>query len=146
MSLLGKLFGSDKAIDKVTNTASRLLDDAFYTKEEQAADRAKATTEARGLVIEWLKATTGSRLARRVIAISVTSVWLLTHVVGMILAIATAFVDTATAAQLASAVDIIDNRSDGMTGAVMLILSFYFAAPHAGDIARAALERFGNKP
>jgi len=32
-----------------------------------------------------------------------------------------------------------------MTGAVMLILSFYFAAPYMGDVVKGALDRFGKK-
>jgi len=37
---------------------------------------------------------------------------------------------------------IINESAQSMNGAMMLILAFYFAAPHMGDIAKAALNKF----
>jgi hypothetical protein len=37
----------------------------------------------------------------------------------------------------------IGERADSMTGAMMLILAFYFAAPHMDKIVGAALGKFG---
>jgi len=36
-------------------------------------------------------------------------------------------------------------HADSMTGAVMLILSFYFAAPHLDKVVGPAMERFANR-
>ena len=32
--------------------------------------------------------------------------------------------------------------ADGMTGAMMLIIGFYFAAPHMGQFVNSAMDRF----
>jgi hypothetical protein len=37
----------------------------------------------------------------------------------------------------------LDDKADRMSGAVMLILAFYFAAPHMDKIVVGALEKFG---
>ncbi len=39
----------------------------------------------------------------------------------------------------------LDAKADRMSGAVMLILAFYFAAPHMDKIVVGALEKFGGK-
>ena len=143
--MFGKLFGSDSAIDKTIDTAGRLLDEAFYTKEEAAIDRAEARKQAQGLVVEWLQATTGSRLARRMIAVSITSTWLFLFLLSSAFSVIAVFLSQTKATVLIAATSALDIRIDQMTPAVMLILGFYFAAPYMGDIAKGALEKFGNK-
>ena len=67
-AFFGRLFGTDEALNKVMDTGRELLDDAFYTDQEEAQDRAAARSEARAMVVEWTSSTTGSRLARRGLA------------------------------------------------------------------------------
>ena len=38
--------------------------------------------------------------------------------------------------------DAIDGRTEQMTGAMMLILGFYFAAPHLGKVIDGAMNKF----
>ena len=38
---------------------------------------------------------------------------------------------------------IIGDYAEQMNGAMMLILAFYFAAPHMGSIVKGALDKFG---
>lgn len=142
MSFIGKLFGSDKALEKVVDTASGLLDEAFYTKEEKAADKAAARDKAQGMVVEWLQASTGSRLARRVIAFAITFTWLGMFWMASMLSFLEIWAGK-RADKLAASSALVDGRADAMTSAVMLILGFYFAAPYMGDLARGALEKFG---
>ena len=142
MSFLGRLFGSDKALERVVDTATGLLDEAFYTKEEQAADRAVAREKAQGLVIEWMKASTGSRMARRVIAFGITGTWLLMYWFTAVLAVAGVW-SPEMAVQLAASAEILDAAGDVMVSPVMLILGFYFAGPYMGNLAEGALKRFG---
>ena len=111
---MGKIFGSEKAIGAAIDGISNSLDALVYTDEEKATAAAEERTQARGMVIEWMRSTSGQSLARRLIAISITFIWLMQY-------------------------------ADGMTGAVMLILSFYFAAPHMDKIVGPALERFGKR-
>ena len=38
---------------------------------------------------------------------------------------------------------VLESNADMMSGAVMLILAFYFAAPHMDKIVEGALNKFG---
>ena len=143
LGFLGKLFGSDKALDKVIDTGKELLDEAFYTDQEEAIDRAKAAEKSRAMIIDWIQASTGSRLARRVLAFAITGVWLLLHLVSTGFLTLGVWVNEGLAAKLVESSQLLDVRSAGMQGAVMLILGFYFAAPYMGDLAKGALAKFG---
>lgn len=97
------------------------------------------------MVIEWMRSTSGQSLARRLIAISITFIWLMQYVFGWAMVIGSLFVEPDIAARMKEASSLTAEYADGMTGAVMLILSFYFAAPHMDKIVGPALERFGKR-
>jgi len=149
MSLIGKIFGSDAAIDKVIGHGKELLDDAFYTDQEEAADRAQAAKETRGLITEWIKNSQGQNLARRVLAFAIGFTWLSMFVAATLLDLASVWAElphTVEAGQVvynkfSTASQIIDTRNDQMTGAIMLILGFYFAAPKISEIANTAMQK-----
>jgi hypothetical protein len=144
VSFLGKLFGSDKALEKVVDTGKELLDEAFYTEQEEAADRSAARDKAQGMVIEWIEASTGSRLARRAIALGITGTWLFMYILSTLMAFLAVWID-GSAEQLIASASLIDDKADTIVSAVMVILGFYFAAPFMGDMAKGALERFGRQ-
>jgi hypothetical protein len=146
MSFFGKLFGSDQALAKVVDTAKDLIDESFYTDQEEASAKALAADKARSMVIEWVAASTGSRLARRLIAFSITGTWLAMYWMSTMLSILAVWADSVESLrQLQASAAIADAAGEQMVSAVMLILGFYFAAPFMGDLAGAALKRFGNK-
>lgn len=142
MGFLGRLLGSPKALADTVGTVTKSLDGFIYTKEEKAQDHAKAVTEGRQMVIEWMKSTQGQNLARRLIALSITFVWLFMFLSRMGLSIAGLWLE---GEQWEQAGTIIGDNIEQMTGAVMLILGFYFAAPHLGSIVGGAMNRFGKK-
>ena len=142
MSFMGRLFGSQKAIEGAVDSVSKGLDALVYTDEEKAIDNAKSITEARQMLIEWIKASQGSNLARRIIALSVTFSWLLMYFTSMCLNVASIFVNPVETQKAAT---IIGDYADGMNGAVMMVLLYYFAAPHMGQGIQAALDKFGKK-
>jgi len=145
MSFIGKLFGSDQALGKIVDTAKDLVDESFYTDQEEAEDKAKAGEAARGMVIDWVAASTGSRLARRLIAFSITGTWLAMYWLSTTLSIAAVWAENELSlSQLQQSSAIADAAGQQMVSAVMLILGFYFAAPYMGDIASVALKKFGN--
>ena len=144
MSIIGRIFGSDEAISKGIETVAKGFDALIYTEEEKSTDKAKSVTEARKMLIDWISSSQGQRLSRRVIALSITGVWLFMYVVSMFVNICAVWAEkpenvTATA-------KIIGNYADSMNGAVMLILGFYFAAPHLSDIVKPAIEKFSKRP
>lgn len=144
MSLLGKLFGSSKATGDIIDRTFGLIDKSFYTKQEQGEALMKAEADARQMTIKWLESTSGSRLARRVIAFAITGVWLFMFLAATVSSLVAIWVTDDAAAKLADSTAILDGRIDTMTPAVMLILGFYFAAPYMGDLAKGALQKFGN--
>ena len=140
-SFLGKLFGSDKATAKVIDTVSTGIDKIWYTEEEKAEDTAQAKREGQAFLIEWLRSTSGSRLARRLIALIVVGIWALQFLLIQIFMIISVWVENAQ--PFKDSADIIKDNIDQSTGATMLILAFYFAAPHMEPIVKGALEKFG---
>ena len=143
-TLLGRIFGTEKALETAVAGVTAGIDALAYTDEEKAVDAAKDRAEARGMLIKWLEATNGQHLARRLIAVSITAVWLFQYIVSWLMAMIAVFA-TARADQLNAASQLTTEHADGMTGAVMLILSFYFAAPHMDKIVGVAMNRFGER-
>lgn len=143
MSFWGKIFGTDKAIESAIDGAKSALDALVYTDEEKSADVARDRSEARQMILGWMQSTQGQNLARRLISLVVTGIWAVQYVASMLLGIAAVWVEDPGKLIASSAV--INESAQQMNGAVMLILGFYFAAPHMGDIAKVALTKFGKQ-
>ena len=142
-AFLGRLFGTEKALEGVVNGVTKGLDALVYTDEERAADSAADRSEARRMVVAWMQATQGQNLARRLIALTITAVWLLQYLLAQAVSAVAIFVDgPETVQRLNDLVEVMRDGAAQMNGAVMLILAFYFAAPHMGDIAKAVTGRF----
>ncbi len=148
MGLFSRLTGSEKALDAAIGGVSRGLDKLIYTKQEKADDARKDTAEFRSVMVEWFKNSQGQNLSRRCIALSVTGTWLLTFLLSSGTHIAALFVDAegvVTEDKLHEAARLVGENAEMLTGAVMLILAFYFAAPHMGAIVGKAMDKFGGK-
>lgn len=140
MSFIGKLFGTEKALLGIVDGVTKGLDALVYTDEEKAGDAAKDRSEARAMVVQWMAATQGQNLARRLIALSITGVWLLQYIIAQAISVYLIFSDDTE--RLKDVVEIMKGGAGDMNAAVMLILAFYFAAPHMGDIAKAVTRKF----
>jgi len=141
MSFWGKMFGTDEAIKTTIGAVKDGLDALVYTEEEKSVDAAKERSEARSMLVGWMEATQGQNLARRVISLAITGVWLSQYVIAQIAAsIAIFWLDKT--AELNKLAEVNMQSADAMSGAVMLILAFYFAAPHMGDFAKAIIGKF----
>jgi hypothetical protein len=147
---IGRLFGSEKAIESAVDGVKSGLDKLIYTKEERAEDAAKAVTEARSTLVEWMKNSQGQNIARRFLAMMIAFTWLVQYIVGLALSMAIIWSDPVqvgeefvTNPQLLASSEIISTNVDSMTGAMMLILGFYFAAPHLSKVVDGAMQRFG---
>lgn len=143
MGFWGRLFGSDDSVSSVIDGAKKGLDYLVYTDQEESEDKARDVSEARKMVIEWLRNTQGQNLSRRLIALSITFIWLFLQLVSVAVNVASVWVDEPE--QYTASAEIIRSASGDMVSAVMLILGFYFAAPHMGNIAKVALGRFGER-
>ncbi len=143
MGFLGRLLGSPKALGDTVKAVGDGLDRFIYTKEEKAEDAAKAVTEGRNMIIRWMETTQGQNLARRIIALSITFVWLLMFIARMALPIAGIWLGSPE--KWDASAKVIGDNIEQMTGAVMLILGFYFASPYLGQITNVAMDKFGKK-
>lgn len=144
MSFWGKVFGTDEAIKTTIGAVKDGIDALVYTEEEKANDAAKERSEARSMLVGWMEATQGQNLARRLISLAITGVWLLQYVVAQFASSVAIFWD-AQAKQLNELAKLQLQSANDMSPAVMLILAFYFAAPHMGDFAKAVITKFQNK-
>lgn len=139
----GKLFGSDKALEALVKSTASGLDKLIYTEEERSEDAAKDRSEARQMIIKWMSATQGQNLSRRIISLSITSVWLLQYIVSQIVTVFAIFVTDPQ--RLHEVSEVMREGASDMGPAVMLILAFYFSAPFMGDIAKASLAKFNQR-
>lgn len=122
MSLLGKLFGSEKALDK----AASGVDKVFFTKEEKSEQW-----------VETLKAYEPFKLAQRLIAILVTSTYLLVWLMSAIMMILGIwYVDIVEYSKLLA-----QWNNDTLSVPFLVIISFYFA----GGAAEGVIQKFKNK-
>ncbi len=136
----GKVFGTDEAIKGAVGAVRDGLDALVYTDEERADAAAKERSEARSMLVQWMEATQGQNLARRVISLAVTGVWLLQYIIAQI-AMSVAVFWTDRAGQLKALAELNLKSADDMAAAAMLILGFYFAAPHLGSFVETLLGR-----
>jgi len=140
-SIIGKIFGTDKAITKSIDVVASGLDKLVYTDEEKAEAAAASRSEARGMFIEWMRNTQGQNLARRVLAFAVAGTWLGSYVVAKVCALIAIFW-AARAEDLADCAEILSESSGELGSAAMLILTFYFAAPHIDKVIEPFTKNF----
>jgi hypothetical protein len=146
MSWLGRLFGTEKAMTAAVESVRDGLDALVYTDEEKAQAAAADRSEARKMFIEWVRNSQGQNLARRILALMIAATWLGQYMMVQVMLVAGVWVDSQDIAdRLKASASIIGGRADAMTGAMMLILGFYFAAPHLGAIVQGAMARFGQQ-
>lgn len=115
----------------------------FLGREEKVEDAAKAIAKGRNMIIQQMESTQGQNLARHIIALSITFVWLLMFVARMALPIAGIWLESSE--KWDASAQVIGDNIEQMTGAVMLILGFYFASPYLGQIINAVMGKFAKK-
>lgn len=146
LGFLGKVFGSEKALDSMVDGVVNGLDKLVYTQEEKEQDAKEERKQARSMIVDWMAKTSGQNLSRRFLAFVITFTWLFMYLLSAGMQIFIVWVeDEVIYARLLANSATVGDLADGMTGAMMLILGFYFAAPHIGNIVGPALERFGKK-
>lgn len=141
---LGKLFGTDKAAASLVDNISSGLDKLVYTDQEKSEDHAKSVTEGRQVLLKWLDSTSGSNLARRLIALVVTGIWAAQYAVSMVLLALVPWLPEYATQMRESAVSL-QSSGEAVSSAMALVLGFYFAAPHLGKIVDTAMDGFMNK-
>ena len=143
MSFLGKLFGTDKAAASLIDNVSNGLDKLVYTSEEKAEDAAKARSEGYQVYMEWLKSTSGSRVARRLIALIVTGIWAVQHILGQCFALTAVFMDDIVMVEkFTQSSDMLFEHAQENNALVGVVLLFYFGGPAAIDASKGLIQRW----
>ncbi len=143
MGWFGKLFGTEAATKTLIDNVSSGLDSLIYTDQEKAADIAEARKEGRAVVMEWLRSTSGSRLARRLIALIVVAPWALQQLAAQVVGIAAIWADTPE--QLERTAQLLFDAAQKNNALVGVVLLFYFAGPAGIDASRALITKWVDK-
>lgn len=139
VSLFGKMFGSDKAIDKVMSGLGKAVDSAVFTPQE----RAHMVAQSQELLVDWAKGTSsGQNLARRFIAMVVVLTWMGMYVVTILVKLAAVWASDQYTDRLSQSSDTINELISGLNPIVAVIITFYFALPAMGQVASTAMNRF----
>jgi hypothetical protein len=138
--IFGNLFGTEKAAVRVVDSVSNGIDKLFYTDEEKAEDHAAAISEGRKFLISWLDTTKGQNIARRLIALLVIITWLSMYWFMVVARFLGIWIEKASV-QLKESAELFGSRATDMQDAVWLIMLFYFAAPHMGQVINVLMDR-----
>ena len=138
LKMLGKLFGGEAAIEGAVSGGLKLLDEAFYTESERAEDRQAARDKALAArerladrTIEWIAASQGQSLARRLIALAIVFTWLGLWVAAVLLSIAGVWAgDPGVIERIKETAELCRSSAMEITTECTLILGYYFAAPY----------------
>ncbi|MFS1525329.1 hypothetical protein ACL7TT_14660 [Microbulbifer sp. 2304DJ12-6] len=134
MGIWSRLWGSEKALEKGADALIKTGDALFYTAEEKAADSAERSARVREFLLQWIKSTSGQNIARRLIALSFTGVYLLLALVVCTLSIWAALTDPGQdATTLVAAASAAEEALARITYPQGLIMIFYFAPTKIGE-------------
>lgn len=115
MNWLASLFGGGKTTDKIVDGVLNGVDALVYTDEEKAV----ANQKILDFKLEWMKATQGQNIARRLIAVGVTALWVLCGLI-ILASQALGFSEFAKF--------VLTYLRDVVANPFMIVLTFYFAA------------------
>ena len=138
--LLGRILGAPESLNSTVLAVTDALDKFEYQTESE--ERTKAITDGRGMVIDWMRTTQGQNLSRRIIALLVTVLWLSMFLIRILLFIVGVWYQSVNITTLS---EVIGENISEMTSAVMLILGFYFAAPHIAPIMKGVKSNIQTK-
>ena len=142
IKLFKSIFGSPDIVKESIAIIRDAGDALVYTDEEKAADRLKRSEQVDRLLISWMDTTKGQNLARRLLAVMITGVWLFMYVASFVVDVISVWSDKP--ALWVATSDQIGSYATQMNGAMMLILAFYFAAPHMDKIVTGAMDKFSS--
>ncbi len=144
----GRLFGSSEAGNTLIEGGINAIDKLVYTREEEAEDKAKAKTELMSVYMAWLTSTSGSRLARRLLALIVTGIWAAEHVTSVVLRVFSVFTNDSgalTSDKFIAAADMLSTEAIDNTPLVGVVLLFYFGGPAAVEGVKGLVMKWTEK-
>ena len=146
MSILGTLFGGPAAGKEIISQVGNAFDELIHTDQEEAEEKAQARREGYSVFMSWLESTSGSRIARRIIALTVVGIWALLFIMAIISRTVAAFVDElATIDQLMLVSNGFSTDAKEIAPLVGVVLLFYFGGPAAIDGVKALVNKWTSK-
>ena len=159
LGFIGKMFGSEKAGEKIIEGVSNGIDKLWYTKEEQAEDAAQAKREGMAVYMKWLESTSGSRIARRLLAVGAFSIWAVEHITAVIMRVLSNWwgdvsivvtnsvngiqeVAPATINKLSLSADFLTATALDMQTLVAIVIAFDFGGPVLVDASANMLKKW----
>ena len=137
LAFLGRLFGSEGAVEGVIGGARAGIDALVYTEEERENDAKVERAQARSLLIEWLRNTQGQNLARRCIALIVVSMWAFMYFMAAVLSALSGWLG----AEFMESAVTLQRFATGMSTELLVVLAFYFSATHLGKLIDLGIMR-----
>lgn len=143
---LGSLFGTAKAGEQIIDGARQALDKLVYTDEEKSEAAAAARSEAMRVYMAWMESTSGSRLARRLIALIVVGIWAAEHLASVLTGVLAVF--ATDVGKWTSVSTLLAEQAANNNALVGVVLLFYFGGPAAMEGVRGLVQRWvgGGKP
>lgn len=143
-SFLGRMFGSSDAGTQLITNAAEGIDKLFYTDEEKAEDARTAKREVMGTYMAWLDSTTGSRIARRFLAVGCFSIWAMEHMTAVIMRVLSNWFGDMPDGdnKLAMSADFLTVTASDMQTLVGIVFAFYFGGPVLVDASANMLKKW----
>lgn len=146
VSILGNLFGGSETGKEIVSQVGNAFDELIHTDQEEAEEKAQARREGYQVFMSWLESTSGSRIARRIIALVVTGIWALLFIMTIITRTAAAFADElATIDKLMLVSSGFSTDAQEIAPLVGVVLLFYFGGPAAIDGVKGLVAKWTSK-
>ena len=146
MSILTALLGGPGAGAEIIKGAANAIDELILTDQEEAEATAAARSEGYRVYMSWLESTSGSRLARRLIALLITGIWAIEHICSVALGVASVFFDPMDSAvinvKLIEASEMLARHASDNNTLVGVVLLFYFGGPAAIDGVKGLVNKW----
>lgn len=148
---IAKMFGSQKAGEKIIDGVTNGIDKLWYTDEEKAGDAAQAKREGMAVYMKWLESTSGSRIARRLLAVGAFSIWAVEHITAVVMRVlsnwfgdVTTVTDgvSVTINKLSLSADFLTATALQMQTLVAVVFAFYFGGPVLVDASANMLKKW----
>ena len=134
IGLLGRMFGTERALEKIVDSASSAIDALAFTDEEKAEAAGRERAQARQAVVDWMRASQGQNITRRFIASALVWPWITMHILGGLILPTVMIWEPGEAGKINQSIEIIQKFSFDMNEFMWIIITFYFAAPHISEV------------
>ena len=149
---LGAILGSPKTLTEVVAAAKAAIISLHYqpsldsrvTVEQRLGFELKLAEiahQAQSQVVDYMEAAQGHRICRRVLAISIAAFYMLVGMTAVVLSASSPWFSEETGIRMLESAKVVVLAVDGVDQYLLLIIGFYFAAPHLSSAFRMIVDR-----